>query len=163
MPLWQIFHPADAYTAEDKKEFSNRICSLYQMVPIPKIYVVVVFTPVPEDSYYVGGEPHGKFVRFKIDQMARTIPGPVLRSWWMRRIEEIIAPWVKERGFEWEVQIAEPPSDLWTMNGFIPPPFNSVAEKRWIADNATSAYTEDELIPVNLSLAPGSHWEPHKP
>jgi len=48
MPLWQIFHPVDAYTADDKKAFSERITSLYAQIPIPKIYVVALFIPVPE-------------------------------------------------------------------------------------------------------------------
>jgi len=155
MPLRQIFHPVDAYTTEDKQAFSERITSLYAQIPIPRIYVVTLFMPVSADSCFVGGVSHPKFVRFKIDQMARTLPGATLRGWWMRRIEEIIAPYVRERGFEWEVQTGELPSDLWTMNGFVPPPFQSIAEKRWVEDNATSAYGEDEKVPVNLSLAPG--------
>lgn len=148
MPLWQIYHPEGAYSAEDKKSFSERITKLYQNIPIPGFYVVVMFHPLPADSFYVGGEPQTRFVRFRIDQMARTLNGTTARSWWMRRVEEVIKPYVSDRGFESEVQIAEPPSDLWTMNGLVPPPPESYAEKRWIDENRTSAYSEDEKMPI---------------
>ncbi|MDB5576383.1 MAG: 4-oxalocrotonate tautomerase [Bradyrhizobium sp.] len=115
----------------------------------------VIHIRVLTDDQCVLPELQDRRIRFKIDQMARTLPGATLRAWWMRHVEEIIAPFVKERGFEWEVQIGELPSDLWTLNGFVPPPFQSIAEKRWVEDNAISAYSEDEKVPVNLSLAPG--------
>jgi hypothetical protein len=58
----------------------------------------------------VGGEPHDKFVRFKVDHIARTLPGPIIRERWVRKIDEIIAPFVRDRGFDWEVSIDETPS-----------------------------------------------------
>jgi phenylpyruvate tautomerase PptA (4-oxalocrotonate tautomerase family) len=155
MPLWQIFHPVDAYSPEDKTTFAERITDLYAQAPIPRFYVVTLFHPIPGDSYFVGGVSHPKFVRFKIDQMARTIPGPVLREWYMRRVEEVVAPFVRDRGFDWEIQIDEVPADLWTLQGVIPPPFESIAEKRWVKENKASPYSPDEKIPVNRSLAPG--------
>lgn len=155
MPLWQVFHPADAYSAEDKKVLANRITALYAKIPIPKFYVVTVFHPVQADSFYVGGEARSNFVRFKIDQMARTMPERIHREWWMRRVEDIISPFVKERGLESEVQIDELPADLWTMNGHVPPPFESVGEKRWVAENKPSAYTDDEKMPTTFRSHPG--------
>jgi phenylpyruvate tautomerase PptA (4-oxalocrotonate tautomerase family) len=154
MPFWQIFHPVDAYSPEDKKKFAERIANLYTQVP--RFYVVTLFEPIPADSYFVGGLSHPKFVRVKIDQMARTMPGPVLREWWMRRVEEVVAPYVRDRGFDWEIQIAEPPADLWTLQGVIPPPFESIAEKRWVKENKASPYSLDEKIPVVVSFAPGA-------
>jgi len=155
MPLWQIFHPVDAYTADDKKVLAKRITAIYENIPIPKFYVVVVFHPVPADLFYVGGESRSNFVRFKIDQMARTLPGQVLREWWMRRVEDVIAPFVKERGLESEVQIDELPADLWTMDGHVPPPFESHGEKRWIKENKPSAYTDDEKMSSAFRPGPG--------
>jgi len=84
MPLWKIHHPVDAYTPADKKEFAGAITEVYDAVPIPRFYVVVLFEEVPADSFYVGGDSHGSFVRIQIDQMARTLPGPVIREWWVR-------------------------------------------------------------------------------
>jgi hypothetical protein len=42
------------------------------------------------------------------------------------------------------------------LQGFVPPPFESHAEKRWIAENAASPYTHAEKLPVNFSLTPGT-------
>jgi phenylpyruvate tautomerase PptA (4-oxalocrotonate tautomerase family) len=159
MPLWKIHHPVDAYTAEDKQEFAQAITKVYEAVPIPRFYTVVIFEEVPADSYYVGGEQHGKFVRIQIDQMARTLPGPVIREWWTRNLDVVIAPWVCDRGYDWEFTITEPPADLWSLQGEIPPPFESVAEKRWIAENKARPYTHAEKLPVALALAPGTRGE----
>jgi hypothetical protein len=104
----------------------------------------------------VGGESHPQFVRIQIDQMARTLPGPVIREWWTRNLDQVIAPWVKERGYDWEFTITEPPADLWSLQGEIPPPFESIAEKRWIEENKATPYTQAEKLPVSLSLAPGT-------
>jgi hypothetical protein len=128
---------------------------VYASIPIPKFYVVFIFEEVAKDSCLVGGEPNNKFVRFKIDQIARTLPTPVLREWWIRTLHEVIAPFVKDRGYDWELSIDETPSDLWSIQGELPPPFESVAEKRWVKENKRSPYTLAEKLPVSLILAPG--------
>jgi phenylpyruvate tautomerase PptA (4-oxalocrotonate tautomerase family) len=145
MPLWKINHPAGAYTAEDKKEFAEAITRVYDAIPIPKFYVVVIFDEVTADSCYVGGESHPGFVRIQIDQMARTLPGPVIREWWVRNLDQ--------------VTINEALSDLWSLQGEIPPPFESVAEKRWVQENKATPYSQAEKLPVNLALAPGTTAE----
>ena len=156
MPLWKIHHPVGAYTSEDKKQFSAAITSIYEAVPIPRFYVVVLFEEVAAESFFVGGDSHDKFVRINIDQMARTLPGPVVRQWWVHHVDEVIRPWVGDRGFDWEFTITEPPCDLWSLQGFVPPPFESHAEKRWIAENKATPYTHAEKLPVSLALAPGA-------
>lgn len=156
MPLWKIHHPVGAYTPEDKKEFAEAITRVYEAVPIARFYVVVIFEEVAADSFYVGGESHDRFVRLQIDQMARTLPGPVLREWWVGKLDEVIAPWVKDSGYDWEFNVTEPPSDLWSVQGQIPPPFESAAERRWVRENKASAYTQAEKLPVNLSFGPGA-------
>jgi phenylpyruvate tautomerase PptA (4-oxalocrotonate tautomerase family) len=159
MPLWKIHHPVGAYTPADKKEFAEAITRVYEAVPIPRFYVVVIFEEVAADSFYVSGEPHDRFVRLQIDQMARTLPGPVIREWWVRNLDQVIAPWVRDRGYDWEFTITEPPADLWSLQGEIPPPFESVAEKRWIQENKATPYSQAEKLPVNLTLAPGTRGE----
>lgn len=156
MPLWKIHHPVGAYTDEDKKEFSETITRVYEAVPIPKFYVVILFEEVSANNFYVGGETRDDFVRINIDQMARTLPGPIIREWWTRSIDAVIYPWVGERGYDWEFTITEPPFDLWSLQGEIPPPFESVAEKRWIAENKATPYTQAEKIPANLVLQQGN-------
>lgn len=155
MPLWKIYHPTEAFTADDKKTLAKRITEVYAGVPIPRFYVVCVFEEIAKGSCFVGGEPHHKFIRFKVDQIARTIPGPILREWWMRTLDEAIAPIVRDRGYDWEISIDETPFDLWSLQGELAPPFESVAEKRWVKENKASRYTLAEKLPVNLVLTPG--------
>lgn len=156
MPFWKIYHPAGAYTPQEKKEFADTVTRAYAAAPLPRFYVVVIFEEIGADSFYVGGESHGSFVRIQIDQMARTLPGPVLREWWVGKLNEIIAPWVKDRGYDWEFNITEPPADLWSLQGLIPPPFESVAERRWVLENKATPYTQAEKLPVSPSFSPGT-------
>jgi hypothetical protein len=116
---------------------------------------VFIYEEMAKDSCFVGGEPNNKFVRFKIDHIARTLPGSVLREWWIRTLDTVIAPYVKDKGYDWEISVDETPVDLWSLQGEIAPPFESVAEKRWVKENKASPYTLAEKIPVNLILAPG--------
>ena len=60
MPLWKVYHPKGAYTPEDKKGIAQAITAVYGRV-MPKFYVGVVFQEVPEDDFYIGGEPHPRF------------------------------------------------------------------------------------------------------
>jgi phenylpyruvate tautomerase PptA (4-oxalocrotonate tautomerase family) len=149
MPLWKVYTPIGAYSDADKQEFAETITKAYGTVPIPAFYVVVIFEEVAAKNIFVGGKSNPKFVRFKIDQMARTANGPVARSWWVQTLDKIIAPWVKNRGFDWEVTVDELPADLWSLQGQIPPPFESVAEKRWIEENKASPYSFEETIPTD--------------
>ncbi len=87
----------------------------------------------------------------------RDLPGPVIREWWFTKLDEVISPWVKDRGYDWEFNITEPPADLWSLQGHIPPPFESAAERRWVRENKVSPYTVAEKLPVNLSFAPGAN------
>jgi phenylpyruvate tautomerase PptA (4-oxalocrotonate tautomerase family) len=80
MPLWKVYHPAGAFTAEDKRDLAKRVTEVYASIPIPKFYVVFIYEEIAKDSCFVVGEPHNKFVRFKIDQIARTLPGLILRG-----------------------------------------------------------------------------------
>ncbi len=76
MPLWKIYHPEGLYTAEDKKTLAERITNIYASIPLPRFYIVILFEAVAKGNCFVGGEVHDNFVRFKIDQIARTIPRP---------------------------------------------------------------------------------------
>lgn len=155
MPLWKIYHPVGAYSAQDKADFAETITDLYAQVPIPRFYVVTIFTEVAADSYYVGGKSHGNFVRFKVDHMARTLPTKSLREWWIKTADQLIVPWVKDRGFDWEITIDELPADLWSLQGEVPPPFESVGEQRWVKENKASPYTLTEALPSSFPFAPG--------
>jgi phenylpyruvate tautomerase PptA (4-oxalocrotonate tautomerase family) len=155
MPLWKVYHPVGAYSAQDKKEFAEQVTAMYSRIPIPKFYVVMIFEEVAADSVYVGGVSHGKFVRLKLEHMARTLPGPVVREWWVKAVDQLIAPYVRDRGYDWEVTIDEVPADLWSLQGEIPPPFESHAEKRWVKENKASPYGLQEKLPVGALFTPG--------
>lgn len=135
MPLWKIHHPVRAYTAEDKHAFARKITELYSMMP--KFYVNVVFREVPKDSFYIGGEPVDNFVRLTIVQIARVLQDHQ-KAWWLGEINKAIAPFVKDRGFDWEFHIDETPFELWSVQGYQPPPADSEEEKRWARENRPS-------------------------
>ena len=53
MPLWKIYHPVGAYSAQDKKEFAEKVTAMYSRIPIPKFYVVMIFEEVAAESFCV--------------------------------------------------------------------------------------------------------------
>ena len=139
MPLWKIYHPANAYTSDDKQQFAERITNLYQR--LPKFYVGVVFQDVPKESFYIGGKPVDNFVRIWVDHIARTLPTPEAKAYWVKISNEAIAPFVQARGYDWEFHIDETPFDLWSIQGLRPPPANSDAEKLWALENKPTPYS----------------------
>ncbi len=139
MPLWIIACPPEAYTAQDKKAFADRITDLYAGFGLPRFYVSVVFQQLPKDDFFIGGEPSGDFIRVWIDQIARRVPEGRER-WWMNKVNETLKPYVEDRGHRWEVHIDSTPFDLWSIQGLYPPPADSDEEKKWAAQNYASEY-----------------------
>ena len=159
MPLWKIHHPVDAYTPADKKEFAGAITAVYDAVPIPRFYVVVLFEEVPADSFYVGGDPTAISSGSRSTRWRGPCPVRSSGNGGSGTSTRSSPPRVKDRGYDWEFTITEPPFDLWSLQGEIPPPFESMAEKRWIKENKASPYAHAEKLPVNLALAPGTTGE----
>lgn len=147
MPYWHIFAPEDAFTDQDKQELSESITSLYvDFVNLPKFYVVVLFQPLPQNTLYVGAKPANNFVRIVVDHIARRVEGAELRALCMEVIEAKLAPWIRDRGYDWEVHVDETPADLWRTQGLVPPPAGSDAERMWAEKNEAIPY---ELASVN--------------
>ena len=97
-------------------------------------YVSVVFHEIPRNSLFIGGVARNDFVRISIDHIARsTLPED--RQKMLNFLNSHIDPFVKERGFEWELHIDETPRDLWTVQGLFPPPSGSEEEQRWAREN----------------------------
>ncbi|MBZ9650257.1 tautomerase family protein [Sphingobium sp. 3R8] len=136
MPLWKIYHPEDAFDESDKRALSERITALYNR--LPRFYVGVIFQPVADHSFYVGGEPRRDFVRIWIDHIARTLPDADMRTRWIALCDEALAPFIKERGFSWEYHIDETSHELWSIEGFRPPLAGTADEARWIQENRPS-------------------------
>lgn len=141
MPFWEIFTPEGALTDQDKEQLSNGITQMYvDWVDLPRFYVVIRFHEMPANTMYVGGKPANNFVRVVIDHIARRMDDPEFRKLCMQAIEENLAPFVKERGYDWEVHIDETPMDLWRTQGLTPPQPFSEEEKEWARQNKAVPY-----------------------
>lgn len=140
MPLWKVYHPVGAYTREDKQAFSAHVSDLYGRI-MPRFYVGVVFQEVAEDSFFIGGEARSNFVRIWIDHIARAFPSPEATIGFVDRANQVIAPWVKDRGWDWEFHIDETPFEAWSVQGYFPPRQGTEDERRWMEENRPSPRT----------------------
>ena len=77
-------------------------------------------------------------MRISIDHVAQPTP-PEFSHRWMTKVEQVIMPWVFERGYEWEVCVDETPFGRWTVQEYSPPGRGSAGEARWIRENKPSA------------------------
>jgi phenylpyruvate tautomerase PptA (4-oxalocrotonate tautomerase family) len=110
MPYWEIFTPENAFTPEDKEQLSEAITSIYvDYVNLPRFYVVVLFKDMPKETMYVGGKANNNFVRIRLDHIARQMETAEVRALMMTVAEEKLAPFIKERGYDWEIHIDETP------------------------------------------------------
>jgi len=137
VPLWKIYHPENAYTANDKKAIAEAITAIY---PLPKFYVGVVFQEVPKHSFYIGGEPAGNFVRIWVDHIARQFVDESLKERFFAAVNRRLAPYLADRGLHWEIHVDETPFGLWRIQGLQPPLPDSPAENKWREENMPSAY-----------------------
>ena len=77
MPLWRIFCNPTAFSNEQKQGLADAITKLYvDGAHLPPFYVNVLFIPLEQDNYYIGGVPKANFVRIAIEQIARSMPDP---------------------------------------------------------------------------------------
>lgn len=136
MPLWKVYHPEDAFTDAEKQALAARITALYER--LPEFYVGVVFQAVRPGDFFIGGEPRENFVRIWVDHIARTLPTEELRRWWVGQCDEALAPFIRDKGLDWEFHIDETPFDLWSIQGFRPPMPDTEDEKRWKRENRPS-------------------------
>jgi len=146
MPLWKIYHPVGAFSAEDKRAMAERITSIYSQ--LPKFYVGVVFQEVAPDAFFIGGEPADDFVRIWVDHIARQFSEEAMKGRFLKAVGKLLAPYLGERGLRWEMHVDETPFSLWSIEGLRPPLPNSVAEVRWKAENRATAYADGEGAPA---------------
>ena len=140
MPLWSVYHPVGAYTEEEKREFADRVTSLYQARGLPRFYVVILFHEVDRGSFYVGGEPVDDRVRIAIDQIARHYADAASKHSARERIGAVIEPFAAGKGLRWEFHVDETPRELWIIDGLVPPPTGSEAEQLWAKENRAIPY-----------------------
>ncbi|UJR13203.1 hypothetical protein I4U23_000225 [Adineta vaga] len=140
MPLHRIFHPPSAFSSSDKATISERITTLYTDHGLPAFYVVILFTPVESDSFFVGGKSTDKFIRIVVQHLARQIPNDEEKQKFSEKYENAIAPFIKDKGYDWEVHVEEVPPEMWRENGLIPPIKYPEIEKEWVRLNKPIPY-----------------------
>lgn len=141
MPLWTIHHTPGTFSAEEKHALASHITDYYARVGLPRFYVVTVFHEVDSGNLYVGGEPTPVGVRIVIEHIARRAGDADLRRRITTGIHTILAPYLdRHPGLHWEFHVDETSEELWMINGLVPPPGGSEAEKRWAKENVVSAY-----------------------
>ena len=140
MPLWNVIHPADAYSADDRRGIAGVVTSMYAAL-MPRFYVNVLFTEIKPGSLFIGGEPHDRFVRIWVDHIARKVPDDEAAARFLNKVREILAPWIADRGYDWEFHADETPFRLWSVQGHLPPQAGTDDEIRWRHENRPSART----------------------
>ncbi|BBZ25233.1 tautomerase family protein [Mycolicibacter hiberniae] len=140
MPLWTIHHTPGLFSAEDKQTLAARITDQYVRAGLPRFYVVTLFHETAPEDFYVGGEPTAAGIRIVIDHIARRAADPQHRRRITEWINQILIPSLQIPDLHWEFHVDETSEEMWMINGLVPPPGGSEAEKRWARENAVSAY-----------------------
>lgn len=141
MPLWTIHHTPGAFSGDGKSQLASDIADHYETVGLPRFYVVAVFNETRTEDFYVGGEPAAAGIRITIDHIARHNPDQQSRRRTTQWIKGMLQPHLdRNPGLHWEFHVDETSEDLWIINGIVPPPAGSDAEKRWARQNSVSPY-----------------------
>ncbi|KAI1732519.1 putative oxalocrotonate tautomerase enzyme domain-containing protein [Ditylenchus destructor] len=130
--------PEGLCVEDDQQKIAESITDLYTSGGLSVFYVVVLFIPMKKRSFYVGGKSTDKFVRVSVQHIARQYESA---NKFIDRYEERLAPFIKDRGLDWEVQI-EVDRNLWRENGLLPPLPRSVGEQEWIRLNKAVPYNK---------------------
>jgi len=142
MPLWTVYHPVDVWSDADKAALAEKITDLYAAV-MPRFYVGIVFHAIPARNLYVGGVKNDRYVRFVLEHIARSFANIEQSHHFIDKINEVLAPFVSDRGYDWEIHVDETPFDYWSINGHYPPKFGTEDEKAWRAGNRPFARTHN--------------------
>jgi phenylpyruvate tautomerase PptA (4-oxalocrotonate tautomerase family) len=141
MPLWTIHHTPGIFTDEDKHRLAASVADHYEQAGLPRFYVITLFRETPAGDFYIGGEPAQAGVRIAIDHIARHAADPHSRQRIAHWINAMVAPHLAGHpGLHWEFHVDDTSEDQWMINGLLPPPASSEAEKSWAKDNAAARY-----------------------
>lgn len=76
------------------------------------------------------------FIVFRtIQHIARSIPNATVRDKFLARVDQVLKPFIADKGYDWEYSVEETSRDFWKMNGLVPPMPSSEAEKEWVKEN----------------------------
>lgn len=141
MPLWNIHHTPGIFTAEEKRSLASGITDQYARLGLPRFYVVTLFHEVEPENFFIGGVQAPTAVRISIDHIARHSPDSDGRKRIAGWVRSMVAPFLERHpDVQWEFHIDDTSEEMWMINGIVPPPAASEAEKAWVAENRTSAY-----------------------
>jgi phenylpyruvate tautomerase PptA (4-oxalocrotonate tautomerase family) len=157
MPLWQIFTPENAYTAEEKADLATKITDIYSSdftqeqlgFVLPRFYTSVIFHEIKADDFYVGGESRNQFIQIEVVHIARTVATAAAKAGtseeeslrrYFEKVDEVLKPYIADRGYEVEFHAEPAPFETWRIDGMVPPPPWSEDELRWGKDNRASVY-----------------------
>ncbi|KAF9257489.1 hypothetical protein L218DRAFT_109856 [Marasmius fiardii PR-910] len=134
MPFHRFYVPRGLYTSEEKQAIAKAVTEVYTVkspTPLPPFYVVVNFIDIEDGGFFVGGEKNNKFVRIVVHHLAIRVEETHMKRDFMNRYEAALSPWTKDKGIDWEVQVANQDPVFWNENGLQPPEYGSEAFKLW--------------------------------
>lgn len=144
MPLWLIFHPPGTFEdSASKQAFSEDVTEMYREINLPAFYVVVNFIKLSTEDVWIGGKQKTDkpFIRVVINHVAFHVPqDDAAYRKATARIDKILIPNVKDKGYEYEFHVDETDRRLWKINGMIPPPYGSKEEQLWVKEDRSIAY-----------------------
>ncbi|KAF6805151.1 hypothetical protein CSOJ01_09718 [Colletotrichum sojae] len=157
MPLWTIYHTPDSFVDNASKQaLAKDITKIYLDIGLPAFYVIVNFLPTPAGTAWKGGEiPDRPFVRLVIDHVAVHIERSIedYRAV-TAAFEEALKPHVADKGYDWEYHTHETERELWRVNGYVPPQWQSEAEKLWARENRPVPFKPEDGIKEFELLSP---------
>ncbi|KAI9036912.1 tautomerase family protein [Aspergillus affinis] len=121
-----------------EKALTEDITKLYTGIGLPAFNVVINFIKLSPGDTWVGAENRTKnpFIRIIAEHIAVRLDNEdhVYNST-CDAIEKALKPHIADRGYDWECHVDETERRLWRVNGIVPPPFGSDAEKVWTKEN----------------------------
>ncbi|KAJ7609759.1 putative oxalocrotonate tautomerase [Mycena polygramma] len=152
MPLHRLFVPKGLYTLADKAALAKAITDVYPF--LPQFYVVVLFIELEPTDFFVGGKTTERMVRISVEHIARNFSeyNDAHKRVFMDRYEAALAPFIKARGLDWEVQVTDCDRALWNMNGMAPPEIDTEEEKVWKRENRAVPPEEIEALQASGRL-----------
>ncbi|KAH8434439.1 tautomerase family protein [Aspergillus melleus] len=131
MPLWQIHHGSQTLSDEDKKALAKQITEVYVNYGLPAFYVRVEYQEMSPTTSFTGGEHNPKFVGLTVYHLARQMTSDSQVQRFLSDVDTVLTPLFEPKGIDWEYFVTEAPSNLWKINGLVPPPAGSEGEKQW--------------------------------
>jgi hypothetical protein len=139
MPLWLVFHPTGTFEdTASKQALTKDITKIYTGIGLPAFYVVVNFMKLPPGDVWVGAERkmENPFIRIVAEHIAVGLDNEDhIYKRTCDAIENALKPHIADKGYDWEFHVDETERRLWRVNGMMPPPFGSDAEKVWAKEN----------------------------